>query len=182
MLRYFIQFQRFDMRERVRVNHARDRFYSGMCTCIDDHFGAAQLTNGSVVYRDFHCLWANEAPCAEDEFRSALFVIAEVRIVPTRYHPAFPIANRGHINGEICFRYPELFASADVRGNLRTVYDILTRETGNVRTRSADVFAVTRRDPLALPGKGPSTDMGTCASAEYHKIILFRDNLPRQPS
>src|ERR1700745_2692054 len=80
---------------------------------------------------------------------------AEIGIVPARHHPAFPVPNRGHINGEISFGYSELFASAQVRCHPRTVNNVLARETGYVRARSADVFTVDRRDTLSLLSKGP---------------------------
>jgi hypothetical protein len=129
------------------------------------------------VYGDFDCLRANEARGTEDEFRSGLLVIVEVRIVPVRYHPAFPVANRAHINGYVAFGYPELVASADIRGNLRTMYNVFAGEAGNVRARSADVFAINGSHPLPLPGKGPSSDGTSGAAAEYHNIVLSRDNL-----
>src|SRR5262249_41110192 len=112
----------------------------------------------------------------------ALLVIAEIRIVPSRNHPAFSVTNHGHIDGYISFRYSELFTSADVRGNPRAVYNVLARKTGNVRARSADVFAINRRDTLPLPGKRPGSDGTSGAAAEYHKIVLFRADIPGQPS
>ena len=71
MFGYFIQFQCLDMCQGLRVNKAGNRFLDGARTCIDDHIGPAQLTNRPVEQPDFQCLGANEAPGAEDEFRSA---------------------------------------------------------------------------------------------------------------
>ena len=56
---------------------------------IDDDFGAAELADGSVVYRNFHGLWPNEASGAGDKFRSGLFVIGEIRFIPSRLAAKF---------------------------------------------------------------------------------------------
>ena len=60
-----------------------------------------------------------------------------------------------------------------IRCNLRTVNNVLARETGNVRARSTDVFAVDRCDTLSLLGKGSGSDRCACATAEDQKIIFF---------
>jgi hypothetical protein len=119
-------------------------------------------------------VWANETCGTGDEFHAGLFVVVELRFVPSRNHLAFPVANHRHIHGEISFGYSELLASADVGSDPRAVYNILAGETGDVRARSANVFALNRRDALSLPRKSPGSDGTSGATADDHQIILFR--------
>src|SRR5215510_9161971 len=124
MCGYFIQFECFNMCEGLRITKARNGFEHSPCSCVDDHMGASELTRCSVRQCGLHSLGANEAAGAEDEFRAARLVVVEIHVIPARYHPAFAFAHSAHVDGEVSFGDAELFTSAKVRSNLRTVTDV----------------------------------------------------------
>ena len=158
MLGYFIQFQCFDMCQGMRVTKAGNWFKCSVYISIEDHIRSPQLTCCSVRKCDLQRSGADEASGAEDEFRSTLLVVVEIPVVPTRNHPALTFTNYVHINGEVSFGDTELFTSTKVRGNLRAVNDVLARQTDNIGTGPADVFALDDCDTLFLVGEGPGSD------------------------
>src|SRR5439155_7888074 len=127
----------------------------------------------SVGQCGLHSPGTDEASGAEDKFRSALFVIVEIQFVQGRYHPAFAVAHDRHSDCEAFFSYAEVFTSANVRCNPRTVNNVLTRQTGDVGARSTDVFAIDHRDTLPLRSKCPCGDSRSAAAADDHKIEFF---------
>src|SRR5260370_24050570 len=132
MLRYFVQFECFDMCEGLCVNKARNRFEGSVCAGVDNHIGPSELTRSSVRERDLKRPRADEASGAEDEFRAGLFVIFEIYLVPARDHAAFAFADHTHLNAEVSSVDAKLFASAKVCGHLRAVNALLTGHAGNV--------------------------------------------------
>src|SRR5215510_13318273 len=154
----FLQFECFDVCMGLRLNKARNGFEDGACPCVDDHIGASELTRCAVRKCGLQSLGANEASGAEDEFRAARLVVVEIYVIPARYHLAFAFAHSPHVDGEISFGDAELFTSAKVRSNLRTVNDVLAGQTGDVRARPADVLALDHRDTLSLLGKSPRSN------------------------
>src|SRR6266404_6782875 len=169
-----VQFECFDMREWLRVSKAWNGIQDGARTCTDDHVGSAELMPCPVGQCGLHSPGTDEASGAEDEFRSALFVIVEIQFVQGRYHPAFAVAHERHSDCEAFFSYAEVFTSANVRRNLRTVNNVLAGQTGNVGARSANVFAIDHCDTLSLRSKCPCSDSRSGAAAEDHKIEFFR--------
>src|SRR5215470_18522596 len=154
----FLQFECFDVCKGLRLNKARNWFEHSACPGVDDHMGSSELTRGSVRQCGLQSLGANEASGAEDEFRAARLVVVEIHVIPARYHRAFAFAHSAHVDGKVSFGDTELFTSAKVRSNLRTVQDVLAGQTGDVRARPADVLALDHRDTLPLLGKSPRRD------------------------
>src|SRR6267378_1469834 len=116
----------------------------------------------------------DEASGAEDEVGSALLVIIEIQFVQARYHPAFAAAHERHSDCEAFFSNAEVFTSANVRCNPRTVNNVLAGQTGDIGARSANVFAIDHGDTLLLPSKSPCSDCRSRAAAQDHKIEFFR--------
>src|SRR5262245_50761465 len=158
MFGYFIQFECFDVCKGLRINKARNWFEDSACTCVDDHMGSSESTRCSVRKCGLHACRADEASEDEDEFHAALLVVIEIHVSPARYHLAFAFAHSVHVDSEVSFDDAELFTSTKVRSNLRTVNDVLAGQTGDVRARPADVFALDHRDTLSLLGKSPRSD------------------------
>src|SRR6266404_6464301 len=132
----FIEFECLDVREWLCVSQARNRVNYSARTCANDHVRSAELTPCSVAKCDLQSSRSDEAAGATNEFRSGLFVIVEVQFVQARYHPALTVTDGRHIDRDAISSDAELFTSADVRCNLRTVNNVLARQTGNVGTRS----------------------------------------------
>src|SRR5260370_6593656 len=174
MFRYFIQFECFDMGEGLRFSKARNWFERSACAGVDDHIGSLELPGCSVRERGLQCSRADEAPGAEDEFSAGLLVVAEIHVIPIRYHFAFAFANSAHINAEVSLGDAELFASAKVRGHLRAVNDILARQTRDVWARTANVSALDHCDALSFAGKRPCCDRRSRAATENHQIKIFQ--------
>ena len=71
-------------------------------------------------------------------------------------------------------RDAEFLASAKIRRDLRAMNDVLARQTRNVRTGPADVFAIDYCDPFSFSSKRPRGKGRTCAATENDQIELFR--------
>jgi hypothetical protein len=54
------------------------------------------------------------------------------------------------------------------------VDDVLAGQAGNVRARSANVFALDDGDALSVSSKLPRSEGRPCAAAEDYRIKLFR--------
>src|SRR5580765_1337040 len=173
MLRDLVQFECFDMCEWLRLSKAWSRIQNCARTGTDDYIGSAELALRSIAQCGLHRPVTDEASVATNEFRSSLFVIVEIEFVQARYHRAFAVAHGRHIDSEIIPNDAEFLTSANVGCDLRTVNDVLARETGDVRARSANVFAVDHRNTLSLPGKGPCRNGRTGATAEDYQVIFF---------
>src|SRR6476646_3645753 len=173
MFRDLVQFECFDMREWLRLSKSWSRIQNGARTGTDDHIGSAELTLGSIAQCGLHRPVTDEASVATNEFRSSLFVLVEIEFVQARYHRPFAAAHRRHIDFEIIPNDAELFTSANVGCNLRTVNNVLARQTGDVRARSANIFAVDHCDTLSLPGKGPCRDGRSSATAQDYQVVFF---------
>jgi len=83
---------------------------------------------------------------------------------------------------DISFRDAELFASAKARSNLRAVTDIFAWQAGDVRARSADVFAFNDCDALpALKAGYRAACLAACTElklpANYHWPTDVTENL-----
>jgi hypothetical protein len=59
------------------------------------------------------------------------------------------------------------------------VNDVLAGPTGDVRTRSTDVFALDHRDTLTLAGKGPGSNGSSRTAAENEQIVFFQVGFPQ---
>ena len=51
--------------------------------------------------------------------------------------------------------------------------DVLARQTRDIRTRPADVFALDHGDALSLPGKSPRGQCSTRAAAKNDDIVFL---------
>src|ERR1700761_181477 len=162
------------MCEGLCLNQTRNGIDCSSSTRADNHIGPSQLTRCSVSELGLYCFRPEEASRAEDEFRAALFVIAEIHVIPARHHAAFALANSAHVHSEISVGDAELFASANVPSNLRAVNDVFAGQTGDIRARSANVFALDNRDTLPLPGKRPGSNRRSRAAAKNHQVEFFR--------
>src|SRR6478672_5392343 len=140
MFRDLVQFECFDMRERLRLSQSWSRIQNGARPGADDHIGSAELALRSIAQGSLQSPGTDKTSGATNEFRSGPFVIVEIEFVQARYHRAFAAAHRGHIDFEILPNDAEFFTSANVGCNLRTVNDVLARQTGDVGARSANVF------------------------------------------
>ena len=75
-----------------------------------------------------------EASGAEDEFHATLPENVEMNIDRVGYHPAFALTHGRHIDSEAVDRDAKLFTPAHVRGDLRTVNNVLAGQARNVVT------------------------------------------------
>jgi hypothetical protein len=113
---------------------------------------------------------------AEPMINSTPLVLKFARCISTR--PAIilspAIAHFGHIDPETILGNSELFASVEIRSNLSAVNDVLAWKTGNVRTRSADVFSLDTRNAIPLLGKRPGNVFGSFTGAKNHNVVFRR--------
>src|SRR2546430_180736 len=173
MLGNFVQLQCFDMCEGFCVSKAGDWFDRCACARIDDHIAGAKLTCTPVSKFRFERFGTDKASRAKDEFRAGLPIVLEINVVPAGYHSAFAFTNNAHVHREVSFGHAELFASAEIRGHLGAVNDILTGQASDVRARATDVFALDHRHTLPLRSKSPRGDRPSCAATKNHEIEFF---------
>src|SRR5215471_186836 len=148
MFRNAVKFERLNMCEWFRFSKARDFLQGGSGTGTDDHVRAAQQTLSPVGERDLHGSRSDESTSSsQNQYRSRVFVVFKVHFIETGYHLAFALADARHVDCEAVERDAKLFASANVRRNLRTVDNVFAREAGDVRTGSANIFAIDYCDP-----------------------------------
>src|SRR6478672_9217185 len=168
-----VQFERFDMCERLRLSKSWSRIYNCARPGTDDHIGSAELALRSIAQCGLHSPVSDEASGATNEFRAGLLVIVEIEFVQARYHRSFAATDGRHIDSEILPNDTEFLTSAKVGRDLRTVNDILARQAGDVRARSANIFAVDHCDTLSLRGKGPCRDGRSSATAQDYQVVFF---------
>src|SRR5258706_1762839 len=105
----------------------------------------------------FKRLGTDKASRAEDEFRAGLLIVLDINVIPAGYHSAFAFANSAHVHREVPFGRAELFTSAEIRGYLRAVNNILTgqasmpsaSEKGPPKSRTAPFPVIGRAICLA---------------------------------
>src|SRR5262249_44259169 len=146
----FVQFERLDMRERLRFRETRDPSQRGPRTGTDDHVGAAQLTVVPIGESDLQRSGSYEPPGSQNELPSRVPVICQIHLVHAGDHLALAVTDAGHLNREAIASDAELFTSAKVRCDLRTVDDVSAWQARDVRAGSANVFAFDDRDPLSF--------------------------------
>jgi hypothetical protein len=73
-----IEFERFDVRERLRIHEAGNRFECGVSARIDDHIRSSELTRGPVGKRGLERFRPSEATGVEDQFRACLLAVIQV--------------------------------------------------------------------------------------------------------
>src|SRR5215813_5942596 len=131
MLGNDIQFECFDMRERLRLSQTRNRFYRRARTRTNNHLVPMDSANCSIRLCDLQCSRTNEAAGPQDEFHPALLKNVEMNIDRVGYHPALAVTHSRHIDSELVNRDAELSTPAHVRGDLRTMYDVFTGQAGD---------------------------------------------------
>src|SRR5262249_23623950 len=139
---------------------------------VDDHISSPESTRCSIRKYDFDRSWTDKATGAENEFRSALPIIFQIDVIPVRHHSAFALTYGAHVDSEISLRYPKLFTSPEMGSALCTMDDVLARQTGDVRTRATDIFALDDRNTLSFAGKSPRGDCSTRATAKDQQVIF----------
>src|SRR4029077_14933682 len=85
---------------------------------------------------------ANELSRSHDQLGAAGFVIGKMHFDEVMHHLASAFAHPPHVDPAIVFANPEFFAPPDIGGDLRAVDDILAREAGDVRARTADILSL----------------------------------------
>jgi hypothetical protein len=68
----------------------------------------------------------------------------------------------------------QLFASAKVVHNFRTMNSVLAGKTRIIRARAANIFAIDDCDALAFARKRPRNNRRASAAPENHQIKFFR--------
>src|SRR5262249_2144057 len=111
-----VELKSFDMCERLPFGETRYWFQCSVSAGVDDHICSSQLARCPVRKSSLDCFGPDEASGPENQFRTALFVVLQIDVIPARHHPAFPFANLAHINGEVSVDDPELATSPEVRG------------------------------------------------------------------
>src|SRR5260370_2711834 len=163
-----VKFECLNMREWFCFSETRDCFQGGSRTCTYDDVGAAQQTLGPIRESALHSFRSDEPTgSSQNQYRSRVSVVCKVHVVETAYHLAFAIADARHVDFEAVERDAKLFASANVGHDLCTVDDVLAWQAGDVRARSADVFAIDYGDPFSFSSKGPRTNRRTRATTEH---------------
>src|SRR5580704_1620483 len=168
------------MCKRLSIRKAGDWVKRSASARTDDHIRSAKSTDCSVRKCCLQSPGLNKSPEGGDEFCSSPFVVIYVHVVQARYHLAFAVTHLRHIEFEIFSSYAELFTSANVRRNLRTVNDVLAWQAGDVGTRSTNIFAFDHCHAPSFTRKGPRSKSRARAIAEDHKIVLFHSRILAQ--
>src|SRR6476660_1788544 len=163
-----VKFECLDMSEWFRFSKTRDCFQGGSRTGTYDHIGGAQQTLGPIRESDLHSFRSDEPTgSSQNQYRSRVSVVFKVHVVEPRYHLAFAIADARHVDCEAVERDAKLLAAANVGRDLRAVDDVLARQAGDVRTRSANIFAIDDCDPLSFASKRPRSNGRTRPTTEH---------------
>src|SRR5262245_15516731 len=88
----------------------------------------------SIRQCDLQGLGSYEASGAEEELRATLPESVEMNIDRVVYHPAFALTHSRHIDSETVDHDAELLTPAHVRGDLRTVDNVLAGQARDVVT------------------------------------------------
>ena len=86
----------------------------------------------------------------------------------------FRPSTRRHVNVEIVREQAELFASTKIRRYARAVEDVLTRQAGDVGTRSTYVLALDHSNALPLSRKCPGGDRRSGTAAEDYQVVVLQ--------
>src|SRR6266853_4149036 len=155
------------MGEWFRFSKTRDCFQGGSRTGTYDHVGAAQQTLGPIRESDLHSFRSDEPTgSSQNQYRSRVSVVFKIHVVEAAYHLAFAFADARHVNCEAVVSDAKLFASANVGRDLRTVDNVFARQAGDVRARSANIFAIDDCDPLPFASKRPRSNGRPRATTE----------------
>src|SRR5262245_2073114 len=158
MLGNHIQFECFDMRERLRLSQTGNRFQRRVRTRTDNHLVSTDSASCSIRLCDLQCSGTDEAAGPQDELHPALLKNVEMNIDRVGYHPALAVTHSRHIDPELGNRDAELSTPAHVRVDLRTMYDVFTGQAGDVVARASNIFALDEGDSLSLLSRRPSSD------------------------
>src|SRR5882757_162008 len=135
----FVQFERFDMGERLRFSETSDRSQCGTRTGTDDHISTAELTRATVEEGGLHSSRSNEPSGAQHEFGTGLPVILQIHLVQTDNHLALAVSDARHLDREAIVSNAKLFASTKVVHNFHTMDNVLARKARNIRARAANI-------------------------------------------
>src|SRR6266849_6288541 len=171
---HFVEFERLDVREWLRVSQTRNGSQRGPRPGTDDHVRATQVAAGPVGESDLRRARSDEPSGAHNELRSRVPVIVQIHLVQARHHRALAVTDARHRNREAVVSDAELVTAAKVRGDLRTVDDVFAGQARDVRTRSTNVFALDDCDALSVSSKRPRSDSRPRAAPEHHQVKCFR--------
>ena len=174
MFRDVIEFQRLDVRKRLRLDQSRNRLKRGARARIDDNIFATESAGPAGGQLGFDGLGTNEASCAHHQFRAALLVVIEVNVDQAPHHLALSLAHGSHVDLNVLFADSELGAAVKERGSLGAVDDILARQARDVWARAAHIFSLDHHYALSLLSGGPGNKFTAGTAAEDDEIIFFR--------
>src|SRR6516164_4244869 len=134
MFRNFIEFECFDMRERLRINKTGNRSQRSPRTGADDDIRAKQLTCGPVGKSDLDSSGSYK-PASSSQYQdcACVLVVLQIHLVQAGHHLALALTDAGHINREAVVSDAKFLASAKVGCDFRTVDDVLAWQAGDVR-------------------------------------------------
>src|SRR5215471_11587000 len=173
MLRNHIQFECLDVRQRLRLRQTGDGFDGRVRARTDDDFILMDSAECSIQLSDLQCSGPDEAAGPDDEFHTTLLKDLDMKIDGVGNHPALALTHSGHVDPETVYGDAELLTPAHVRGDLRTVNDIFTRQARDVVARPSDIFALDEGDSLSLRRSCPCGDLRSRAAAEHDQIVPF---------
>jgi hypothetical protein len=155
MFRNTIEFESFHVSHRFRGRESGNVRYGGMSAQVQEDAVCGQKPGIPLARFYFNGFRTGEPSLAEDQFRSAVFVPAEMPSDLVVDHGAFASPNtlhadvsRLHLNAE--FRGPRY-----ERRDFGAVDDVLAGQTRDIRARSADPFPLDG-GMLALLRQGPA--------------------------
>ena len=69
---------------------------------------------------------------------------------------------------------PEFLASPEIGSDLGAMDDILARKTGNIFTRTSDIFSLNARGLHSRFGQRPGQKLARRPAAQHEQIVFFQ--------
>ena len=133
------------------------------------------MTRRPVGKSDLDRSWTYKPTCSsQDQDRAGVLVVFQIHLVQAGHHLALAVTDARHINRETVVTNAKFLASAKIGRDLGSVDDVLARQAGDVRARSANVLAIDDDNVLSFSSKRPGSYSRTRAAAQNDHVEFFR--------
>jgi len=174
MRRQFIQFERLDMGERVRVLQAGNVRHGGMRADVDDDLVAGKRARTAFIQGNFDRFRADEPAAAHDEFGASFLVGLQMQLDRTIDHVLLAASHLRHIGRNAIHVCAEAGRASCDMGHPRAPQLVFRGQTRHGRARAADPTALHDSDLLAGSTQMPGKMFAALAAAEDDDVESFR--------